>query len=69
MSALPPFWSVVARDAVAVRGPDASAYLQGQVSQDLLPMAVGDSRWTFLLEPSGKVEVLARVWRTADHVS
>jgi folate-binding protein YgfZ len=66
MSALPPFWSVVARDAVAVRGPDATAYLQGQVSQDLLPMAVGDSRWTFLLEPSGKIAVLARVWRTAD---
>jgi folate-binding protein YgfZ len=66
VSTLPPFWSVVARDALEVRGPDALAYLQGQVSQDLLPMAVGDSRWTFLLEPAGKVEVLARVWRTGD---
>ena len=29
-------------------------------------MAVGDSRWTFLLQPNGRVDVLARVWRTAD---
>src|SRR5829696_6978765 len=66
MSTLAPFWSVIARDALEVRGPDSFAYLQGQVSQDLGPVAVGDSRWTFLLEPTGKVEVLARVWRTAD---
>ena len=29
-------------------------------------MAVGDRRWTFLLQPTGKVDVLARVERTAD---
>ena len=66
MTALPPFWSIVARDACEVRGPDALAYLQGQLSQDVTSMAVGDSRWTFLLEPTGKVVVLARVWRTGD---
>ncbi len=66
MSSLPPFWSIVARDACAVRGPDASSYLQGQLSQDVASMGVGDSRWTFLLEPAGKVAVLARVWRTAE---
>jgi tRNA-modifying protein YgfZ len=54
------------RDVVRVSGPDALTYLQGQVSQDLLPMAVGDHRWTFLLQPTGKVDVLARVERTAD---
>ncbi len=29
-------------------------------------MAVGERRWTFLLQPTGKVDVLARVERTAD---
>ena len=60
------FWVAVPRDVVRVSGPDALSYLHGQVSQDLLAMAVGDSRWTFLLQPTGKVEVLARVRRTAE---
>jgi tRNA-modifying protein YgfZ len=59
------FWVAVPRDVVRVSGPDALDYLQGQVSQDLVPMAVGDRRWTFLLQPAGKVDVLARVERTA----
>ena len=54
------------RDVVRVSGPDALTYLQGQVSQDLVPMAIGDRRWTFLLQPTGKIDVLARVERTAD---
>ena len=61
-----PFWVATGREVVRVTGPDAQAYLQGQVSQDLLPMAVGDRRWTFLLQPTGKVDVLARVERVAD---
>jgi folate-binding protein YgfZ len=60
------FWVAVPRDVVRVSGPDALTYLQGQVSQDLLPMAIGDRRWTFLLQPTGKIDVLARVERTAD---
>ena len=59
-------WVAVPRDVVRVSGRDALSYLQGQVSQDLVPMAVGDRRWTFLLQPTGKVDVLARVERTAD---
>ena len=42
------------------------SYLQGQVSQDLVPMAVGDRRWTFVLQPNGKVEVLAAVTRSGE---
>jgi tRNA-modifying protein YgfZ len=61
-----PFWVATGREVVRVHGPDAQAYLQGQVSQDLLPMAIGDRRWTFLLQPTGKVDVLARVERVAD---
>ena len=43
-----------------------SIYLQGQVSQELRQLAVGASRWTLLLQPNGRVDVLARVWRTDD---
>jgi len=61
-----PFWVVVPRDAVQVSGPDALTYLQGQISQELRPLAIGGSRWTLLLQPNGRVDVLARVWRTAE---
>jgi len=60
------FWVATDREVVRVSGPDALTYLQGQMSQDLLPMAIGDRRWTFLLQPTGKVDVLARVERVAD---
>jgi len=60
------FWVATDREVVEVSGFDALAYLQGQVSQDLLPMAIGDRRWTFLLQPTGKIDVLARVERVAD---
>jgi folate-binding protein YgfZ len=52
------------RDVLAVRGPDAEAYLQGQLSQDLGPLAVGASADTLLLEPDGKLTALLRVTRT-----
>jgi len=60
------FWVDVARDVVRVHGPDAETYLHSQLSQDLRPLAVGDSRWAFLLQPTGKIDVLLRVWRTGD---
>lgn len=60
------FWVEVPRDVVRVSGPDALTYLQGQVSQDLLTLGVGERRWTFLLQPTGRVEALARVERAAD---
>lgn len=62
------FWIASPRDVVQVSGPDAASYLQSQLSQDLRPLQVGQSRWTFLLQPTGKVDVLARVWRTDDDV-
>jgi folate-binding protein YgfZ len=54
------------RDVVAVSGPDALTYLQSQVSQDLRDQAVGERRWTFLLEPNGRVAVLAGITRTEE---
>ncbi|HVC14607.1 MAG TPA: hypothetical protein VND62_07080 [Acidimicrobiales bacterium] len=56
----------LARDVLSVAGPDASAYLQGQLSQDLEPLAVGASAPALLLEPDGKLTALVRVTRTQD---
>ena len=49
-----------------VEGADALSYLHSQISQDIRGLAVGASAWTLVLEPSGKVESLARVTRLAD---
>lgn len=49
-----------------VEGPDAQSYLHSQVAQDLLALEIDASRWTLVLEPTGKVEALARVARTAE---
>ena len=49
-----------------VEGPDALSYLHSQVAQDLNGLEVGATTWTLVLEPTGKVESLARVTRTAD---
>ena len=51
---------------MVIEGPDAATYLQSQASQDLRGMAVGDERWTFFLQPTGKVDVLARVTMTGE---
>ncbi|HUE07170.1 MAG TPA: hypothetical protein VMP41_07065 [Acidimicrobiales bacterium] len=53
-----------ARDVVAVRGPDAEEYLQGQLSQDVIGLTVGATADTLLLEPDGKLSALLRVTRT-----
>jgi folate-binding protein YgfZ len=48
---------LVERAFVRVAGPDAEAYLQGQLSNDVSQAPVGVS---FLLEPTGKVAALLR---------
>lgn len=60
------FWAPYPRDFVMVEGADALSYLHSQVSQDVQPLAVGASAWTLLLQPTGKVNVLARVLRSGD---
>ena len=57
---------VVPRDVIVAEGPDTEAFLQGQLSQDVVAMAVGSSAWSLLLEPQGKVQSWLRVSRTAD---
>jgi folate-binding protein YgfZ len=53
-----------ARDVLAVRGPDAEEYVQGQLSQDVTGLAVGATADSLLLEPDGKLSALLRVTRT-----
>ena len=61
-----PFASWIDRDVLRVSGPDALSYLQGQASQDFVSMTLGDTRWTLLLSPAGKVDAWLRVTRTQD---
>ncbi len=56
----------LARDVVRVVGPDATSFLQGQLSQDVAVLATGASAWSLLLAPQGKVVTLLRVTREAD---
>jgi folate-binding protein YgfZ len=55
----------VPRDVVRVAGPEAVAYLQGQLSQDVEGLEVGRSAQSLLLSPQGKIDALVRVTRTA----
>lgn len=54
------------RDTVRVEGPEAAAYLQGQISQDVDAVGVGDTAWSLVLAPDGKVEAWFRIHRSAD---
>lgn len=49
-----------------VAGPDAATFLQSQLSQELRPLAIGESAWSFLLQPTGKIDVLLRIWRDGE---
>ena len=56
------------RDVLSVSGPDAVTFLQGQVSADVEGLEVGQSASALLLEPTGKLGWLLRVWRTDDNI-
>ena len=55
-----------ARDRLTVEGDDALTYLQSQIAQEIRDIEVGETRWTLVLAPNGKIDVLARITRTAD---
>lgn len=46
-----------------ISGSDALTYLQSQISQDIRNLAEGATTYTFVLQPIGKVEALARLTR------
>lgn len=60
--------TLIERDVVVARGSDAREYLQTQLTQDVVELAVGDSAWSFLLEPKSQIVALVRVTRTEDDV-
>ncbi len=55
------------RDRLVVEGEDAATYLQGQLSQNVEALAVGDSARSLLLQPQGKVDSWLRVYRAGDN--
>jgi tRNA-modifying protein YgfZ len=54
---------ILPRDMLAVSGPDAVEYLQGQCSQDVATLVDGQSADALLLSPQGKVDASIRVTR------
>src|SRR5439155_20108892 len=60
------FWVEVSRAFVRGSGPGAVEFLQGQLSQEVAGLPVGSSAWSFLLQPSGKVDALVRMSRVAE---
>ena len=54
------------RDVVLVDGADAREYLQSQLTQDIVALAIGESSWAFLLEPKAQIVALVRATRTSD---
>ena len=55
--------ALVPRDAVRTTGADAAAFLQGQISQDVEAVEPGDSAWSLVLAPQGKVDAWFRLTR------
>lgn len=59
--------ALVARDVVRATGADAATFLQGQISQDVEAVEPGDSAWSLLLAPQGKVEAWFRLTRLGEN--
>ncbi len=54
------------RDVLRVAGPHAVDYLQGQLSQDVTALGVGESADSLILTPQGKLDAYVRVSRAGD---
>jgi len=54
------------RSFVAVRGPEAAAYLNRMVSNEVEALAVGESCEALLLTPKARIVAPLRAWRRAD---
>lgn len=55
----------VERSVLAVSGPDAEDFLQGQLSQDVAALGPARSAWSLILQPQGRIDALVRVTRQA----
>jgi tRNA-modifying protein YgfZ len=54
------------RGVIAVTGPDGAEYLQGQVTNDVEALEVGEGQYAALLDRKGHMQTDLRVLRTAD---
>ena len=43
------------RDVITARGADTRSFLHSQLSNDIMSMPAGASRYSFVLEPTGKL--------------
>ena len=55
----------VERSVLAVYGPDVEDFLQGQLSQDVAALDPGQSAWSLILQPQGRIDAFVRVTRQA----
>ncbi|MFK7918273.1 MAG: folate-binding protein YgfZ [Ilumatobacter sp.] len=62
------FIDQAARDRVTVTGADAQSYLQSQIAQEIRDLPIGAGRWTLVLDPTGKIDAIARIQRTGEDV-
>jgi folate-binding protein YgfZ len=59
-----PFWTSLPEVGVlAFDGPDAASFLQGQLSNDVAALAVGQSQWTSYNSPKGRMLGSMLLWR------
>ncbi len=54
------------RDLVTATGEEAATYLHGQISQNITGLRIGDSAWSLVLSPQGRIDAWARVSRVDD---
>ncbi len=55
------FYFEQVRDVLRVDGVDARKFLQSQLANDITSLKIDDSRYSLLLEPTGKITSLLRV--------
>ena len=55
------FYLEIARDEITVTGSDARKFLHSQLANDISGLAIGESIYSLLLEPTGKITSLVRV--------
>ena len=59
------FYFEQSHDVVQVVGTDAQKFLHSQLANDIESLKVGESRYSLLLEPTGKITSLLRVRRNS----
>ena len=55
------FYLEQTRDEILVTGIDARKFLHSQLANDIASLTIGNSRYSLLLEPTGKITSLVRV--------